>query len=49
MLFNRGPAQSLMQFLKEEVTCFANDHLAPSHWGLRGGVGGGQCLLPISL
>ena len=48
MLFNRGPAQSLMQFLKEEVTRFANDHLAPSHWGLGGG-GGGQCLLPISL
>ena len=46
MLFNRGPAQSLMQFLKEEVTRFANDHLAPSHWGLGGG---GQCLLPISL
>ena len=37
MLFNRGPAQSLMQFLKEEVTRFANDHLAPSHWGLGGG------------
>lgn len=49
MLFNRGPAQSLTQFLKEEVIRFANNHLAPSQ-SLGAGVGvGGQCLLPISL
>ena len=33
----------------EEVTRFANDHLAPSQSLGAAGAGGGQCLLPISL